>query len=61
MNDEIVEDIRARLNRLPVLIGEGVTVPALPSPDTVPAGTVIYLGAMGLTNSVGTLQWMIAP
>lgn len=39
---DIIADIRARLERCPVAAGEGTTVPALPAPENVPEGTMVY-------------------
>lgn len=49
---DIIDDIRARMKRMPIFVGVGTTVPVLPAPEQVSDGTWVYQYPFGWLEAV---------
>jgi len=60
-NDDFIADLRARMARMPVYIGEGETstVAVFPAPDAVAKGTYVYRSWLHFMEALDHPEWTI--
>jgi len=58
-NDDFIADLRARMARMPVYIGETTTVAVFPAPDAVTKGTYVYRSWRHFMEVLDHPEWAI--